>query len=102
MTFVIQFMNFCRRAVKSGCLKNQKQFYDGHSVYNRFAYSVRDLKQVFSSYHTHWVKNIFGFAFQIKNLKTIQGVRGQSGFFNWALTERNIQVKLYLKVVLKS
>ena len=32
----------------------------------------------------------------------IQGVRGQSGFFNWALRERNIQVRLYLKVVLKS
>jgi hypothetical protein len=24
------------------------------------------------------------------------GVRGQSGFFNWALRERNIQVRLYL------
>ena len=32
----------------------------------------------------------------------LQGVRGQSGFFNWALTERNIQVRLYLKVVFKS
>ena len=32
----------------------------------------------------------------------LQGVRGQSGFFNWALRERNIQVRLYLKVVLKS
>ena len=32
----------------------------------------------------------------------VQGVRGQSGFFNWALTERNIQVRLYLKVVLNS
>ena len=26
-------------------------------------------------------------------LSVIQGVRGQSGFFNWALKERNIQVK---------
>ena len=34
--------------------------------------------------------------------KLIQGVRGQSGVFNWALRERNIQVRLYLKVVLKS
>ena len=32
----------------------------------------------------------------------LQGVRGQSGFFKWALRERNIQVRLYLKVVLKS
>ena len=32
----------------------------------------------------------------------IQGVRGQSGFFNLALRERNIQVRLCLKVVLKS
>ena len=32
----------------------------------------------------------------------VQGVRGQSGFFKWALRERNIQVRLYLKVVLKS
>ena len=32
----------------------------------------------------------------------IQGVRGQSVFFNWALTERNKQVRLYLKGVLKS
>ena len=32
----------------------------------------------------------------------LQGVRGQSGFFNWALRERNIQLRLYLKVVLKS
>ena len=31
----------------------------------------------------------------------VQGVRGQSGFFNLALRERNIQVRLYLKVVLK-
>ena len=29
-----------------------------------------------------------------------KGVRGQSGFFNWALRERNIQVRLYLKIVL--
>ena len=29
-------------------------------------------------------------------------VRGQSVFFNWALKERNIQVRLYLKAVLKS
>ena len=35
------------------------------------------------------------------NIDIVQGVRGQSGFFNWALTERNIQVRLYLKVVLK-
>ena len=33
---------------------------------------------------------------------TLQGVRGQSGFFNWALREINTQVRLYLKVVLKS
>ena len=32
----------------------------------------------------------------------VQGVRGQSGVFNLALRERNIQVRLYLKVVLKS
>ena len=32
---------------------------------------------------------------------SIQGVRGQSVFFNLALRERNIQVRLYLKVVLK-
>ena len=32
----------------------------------------------------------------------VQGVREQSGFFNLALRERNIQVRLYLKVVLKS
>ena len=32
----------------------------------------------------------------------VQGVRGQSGFFNLALRERNIQVRLCLKVVLKS
>jgi hypothetical protein len=32
----------------------------------------------------------------------LQGVRGQSGFFNWALTERNIPVRLYLKIFLKS
>ena len=32
----------------------------------------------------------------------IQGVRGQSGFFNWALRERNTQVRLYLKIDLKS
>ena len=31
----------------------------------------------------------------------LQGVRGQSGFFDLALRERNIQVRLYLKVVLK-
>ena len=31
----------------------------------------------------------------------IQGVRGQSGFFNLALRDRNIQVRLCLKVVLK-
>ena len=31
----------------------------------------------------------------------LQGVRGQSGFFNWALRERNIQVRLCLKVILK-
>ena len=36
------------------------------------------------------------------NHNILQGVRGQSGFFNWALRERNIQVRLYLKVVLKS
>ena len=34
--------------------------------------------------------------------QNLQGVRGQSGFFYWALRERNIQVRLYLKVVLKS
>jgi hypothetical protein len=32
----------------------------------------------------------------------IQGVRGQSGFFNWALRERNIQLRLHFKIVLKS
>ena len=32
----------------------------------------------------------------------IQGVRGQSGVFNLALRDRNIQVRLYLKVILKS
>ena len=37
-----------------------------------------------------------------QNTSYVQGVRGQSGFFKWALTERNIQVRLYLKVVLKS
>ena len=37
-----------------------------------------------------------------EKLVDVQGVRGQSGFFNWALRERNIQVRLYLKVVLKS
>ena len=31
-----------------------------------------------------------------------EGVRGQSVFFNWPLRERNLKVKLYLKVVLKS
>ena len=36
------------------------------------------------------------------DLYVLQGVRGQSGFFNWALRERNIQVRLYLKIVLKS
>ena len=36
------------------------------------------------------------------DLPMLQGVRGQSGFFNWALRERNIQVRLYLNVVLKS
>ena len=35
-------------------------------------------------------------------LHHIQGVRGQSVFLNWALTESNIQVRFYLKVVLKS
>ena len=35
-------------------------------------------------------------------LLAVQGVQGQSGFFNLALRERNIQVRLYLKVVLKS
>jgi len=44
---------------------------------------------------------IFFFMF-IQMLWGVQGVRGQSGFFNWALTERNIHVRLYLKVVLKS
>ena len=38
----------------------------------------------------------------IEPLSVLQGVRGQSGVFNWALRERNIQVRLYLKVVLKS
>ena len=28
--------------------------------------------------------------------------RGQSGFFNWALRERNIQLRLHFKIVLKS
>ena len=38
-----------------------------------------------------------------KKIKAIvQGVRGQSGVFNWVLRERNIQVRLNLKVVLKS
>ena len=32
----------------------------------------------------------------------VQGVRGQSGFFNLALRERNIQIRLCLKIVLKS
>ena len=32
----------------------------------------------------------------------IQGVWGQTGFFNLALREKNIQARLYLKVVLKS
>ena len=36
-----------------------------------------------------------------KREKIIQGVRGQSGFFNLALRDRNIQVRLCLKVVLK-
>ena len=40
--------------------------------------------------------------FKIAQSLFLQGVRGQSGFSNWALRERNIQVKLYLKVVLKS
>ena len=31
----------------------------------------------------------------------VQGVRGQSVSFNLALRDRNIQVRLYLKVVLK-
>ena len=35
-------------------------------------------------------------------MKHLQGVRGQSVFFNWALRERNIQLRVYLKVVLKS
>ena len=35
-------------------------------------------------------------------LAVLQGVWGQSCFFNWALTERNIQLRLYLKVVLNS
>ena len=39
---------------------------------------------------------------EFNTITDIQGVRGQSGFFNWALRERNIQVRLYLKVVLKS
>ena len=30
----------------------------------------------------------------------LQGVWGQSGFFNWALRERNIQVRVHLKIVL--
>ena len=36
------------------------------------------------------------------DFEALQGVRGQSVFFNLALRERNIQVRLYLKVVLKS
>ena len=32
----------------------------------------------------------------------LQGIRGQSGFFNWALRERNIQLRLYFKIDLKS
>ena len=32
----------------------------------------------------------------------VKGVRGQSGFFNWALRERNIQPRLHFKIVLKS
>ena len=31
----------------------------------------------------------------------VQGVRGQSGFFNLALRERNIQIRLCLKIVLR-
>ena len=38
---------------------------------------------------------------ELSKSTAIQGVRGQSGFFNWALTEINIQVTLYLKVFLK-
>ena len=37
----------------------------------------------------------------LPSFKLIQGVRGQSGLFNLTLRERNIQVRLYLKVVLK-
>ena len=32
----------------------------------------------------------------------IKGIQGQSVFFNWALTERNVRVRLYFKVVLNS
>ena len=35
-------------------------------------------------------------------LQVVLGVRGQSGVFNLALRERNVQVRLYLKVVLRS
>ena len=50
------------------------------------------------SFQKQYPKEILNFG----SLCLIQGVRGQSGFFNWALRERNIQIRLYLKVVLKS
>ena len=55
---------------------------------------MHDLLEVRTKIHTLGVTYVLS--------TYVQGVRGQSGFFNWALTERNIQVRLYLKIVLKS
>ena len=86
--------------------KREGQIYQGPLITNihsmAMAHSIKA--------HTYEVMNLH----QLKSLLLfknyciiyiviiLKGVRGQSGFFNWALTERNIQVRLYLKVVLKS
>ena len=54
-------------------------------------YSENVLVNLINKYFIHKITYLF----------LVQGVRGQSVFFNWALRERNIQVRLYLKVVLK-
>ena len=53
--------------------------------------------QIVVVYRVVIVDEFFAYFFAI----CIQGVRGQSGFFDLALRERNIQVRLCLKVVLK-